>query len=274
MTTTPEPEPDAPHPPSPTATLWLATANEHKRRELQRLLAPLEHRDEGNGPGRLHLQLRLQSELASPPRVTEDCPTFAGNAAKKARALAAATGALALADDSGLCVDALDGRPGVHSARYAGPDATDHDRISQLLAELRSVPIEHRTARFVCSLALAAPDGRLLATFEEQCEGVLVEAPRGSGGFGYDPAFVARAHLDRRSLDRSSLDRSSLDRSSLDRSSLDSSSKGPGAGTLDPSQARTFAELSADEKDAVSHRGRALRRLRDWLQAHPDLIAR
>ena len=124
--------------------------------------------------------------LGPPLEVEETGTTFAENAAIKARAVLAATGKPALADDSGLVVDALDGRPGVHSARYA---PTDAERIAKLLQELAGVPAERRTAAFVCAMALALPDGRLIAV-EGRCEGVIAMAPSGVGGFGYDPIFV------------------------------------------------------------------------------------
>lgn len=118
------------------------------------------------------------------PDVVEDAETFEGNAAKKARAFALATGAWALSDDSGLCVDALGGRPGVHSARYAEGAA----RIPKLLRELEGVPRELRTARFVCVMCLAGPDGREVMA-RGVCEGWIGFAPRGEHGFGFDPVF-------------------------------------------------------------------------------------
>jgi XTP/dITP diphosphohydrolase len=159
--------------------LWIASGNDKKRRELQELVV-------GSG---LQLALRLMSELDAPPVVEEDQPTFAGNAQKKAVALAMAVGAHALGDDSGLCVDALAGRPGVHSARYAGPEATDRQRIDKLLVELEGVPDSRRTAHFVCSLCLATPDGQVAASVAATCQGVILREPRGDGGFGYDPVF-------------------------------------------------------------------------------------
>lgn len=197
--------------------LWIATGNPKKRVELDRLLSPL------------GFALRLQSEHPEPIEIVEDCPDFAGNAAKKAVTVARAVGGLAVGDDSGICVDALNGRPGVLSARYAGPDATDTDRIEKMLGELSDVPMAARTGRFVCSVCLAGPDGSVLAAFEETCEGVVQTAPRGDGGFGYDPIFVAREYSD---------------------------------------DGRCFAELTAEEKDRISHRGKALRLLHEWLEQH------
>lgn len=188
--------------------LWLATANAKKRKELERILAPRGFR------------LRTLDELPEPLDIVEDAPDFAGNAAKKAVTLARTVGELALGDDSGLCVDALGGRPGVFSARYAGPGASDADRIEKLLGELAGVPPARRTARFVCSIAVADRSGRVVLAVEETCEGVIREASRGNEGFGYDPVFSPDASPD-----------------------------------------RTFAELSPAEKDAFSHRGKALARL-------------
>ncbi|MCC6672485.1 MAG: RdgB/HAM1 family non-canonical purine NTP pyrophosphatase [Planctomycetes bacterium] len=203
-----------------TTELWIATGNAKKRAELERLLAPLGYR------------LRLQSELAGFTPPLEDQPDFAGNARVKARALALAAHGFALGDDSGLCVDALGGRPGVHSARYAGPHASDQDRIARLLGELSAVPRERRTARFVCAICVCDPEGRPVLECTDACEGVLLAEPRGGAGFGYDPLFVARDHLDR-------------------------------------PHPPTFAELDAAEKDRISHRGRALRALRANLQTRP-----
>ncbi len=200
-------------------TLWIATGNAKKRAELERLLRPL------------GMQLRSLADLPHPIAIVEDAETFAGNAAIKARALAAATGALALGDDSGLCVDALDGRPGVLSARYGGPGLSDADRVQKLLRELTSVAAPHRTARFVCSLALVDGTGRLVAALEDTCEGSIATAPCGAGGFGYDPVFVPAG-----------------------------SARGVGA-------TPTMAELDARAKDALSHRGHALRRLVEFLRS-------
>lgn len=191
--------------------LWVGTNNKKKRAELERILAPLQ------------LELRTPEQLPMPFDPVEDQPDFAGNARVKAATLARLAHGFALADDSGLCVDALGGRPGVLSARYGGPGLDDRGRLLRLLAELRDVPATQRTAHFTCSLCLCGPDGRVLAAIEERCEGTLLTAPAGSGGFGYDPIFVPREF----------------------------------AG--DP--AKTFAALDAATKDRLSHRGKALRAL-------------
>lgn len=124
------------------------------------------------------------------PKVDENAPTFAGNAAKKARALFACNpGRWILADDSGLCVDALWGEPGVESANYAGPAAPGHRNIAKLLRALEGVPMKSRTAHFICILFVVAPDGREFG-FKGRVNGKILEHASGVGGFGYDPVFV------------------------------------------------------------------------------------
>ncbi|MCC6334612.1 MAG: RdgB/HAM1 family non-canonical purine NTP pyrophosphatase [Myxococcales bacterium] len=191
-------------------TLVFATANLGKKEELEALL----------GPGWL---VRSAADFPKLPEVEEDQPTFEGNAAKKAHAFAKATGLMALADDSGLCVDALEGRPGVFSARYA--PGTDGDRIAKLLGELGDVPAGQRTARFVCALCLATPDGKETFT-RGTCEGRIIGTPRGTHGFGYDPIFELP-------------------------------------------HGKTMAELTRDEKSAVSHRGAAFRALARMVSLSP-----
>lgn len=123
------------------------------------------------------------------PDVEEDGKTFQENAIKKATILARACNTWAMADDSGLEVDALKGRPGIYSCRYAGPNATDEQNIKKVLSELQRVPKEKRKARFVCTIALAGPD-QLFFVAEGHCEGFITEEPRGKNGFGYDPIFL------------------------------------------------------------------------------------
>lgn len=156
--------------------LVAATRNPGKVRELGELL-----RD-------LPFDVRGLRDYDFSADVEETGATFAQNAAIKASAYAVMTGELTLADDSGLVVDALGGAPGVLSARYAGPEASDSDRIAKLLTELgRS---DDRRARFVCAIALAAADGTIVTTVEGRCEGSIAYSPRGVNGFGYDPIFV------------------------------------------------------------------------------------
>lgn len=204
--------------------LWIASNNAKKRRELERLFAPLQ------------VQLHTPAELDADFDPTEDQPDFAGNAAVKARALAEIVGEVTIADDSGLSVDALDGRPGVLSARYGGPGLDDRGRLEALLEEMRGVPAAERTAHFTCCICLCGPDGSERLVVEERCEGVLLTEPRGEQGFGYDPIFVANDCLGEQPV---------------------------------PS----FAQLSAERKDQISHRGKALRALIAQVQADRSLLA-
>jgi XTP/dITP diphosphohydrolase len=192
--------------PSPTARVVLATHNAKKLAELRRILA-------GAAPW---IEAVGLSDVASYPEPTESESTFEGNALLKARACAVVTGLPALADDSGLAVDALNGMPGVRSARWAGPGAGDRDNNELLLRQLADVPDERRGAQFVCAVALRLPRGDehvRLATMR----GRLLTRLRGQNGFGYDPMFVADG------------------------------------------QHRSNAELTPAEKDAISHRAKALR---------------
>jgi XTP/dITP diphosphohydrolase len=191
--------------------LIFATRNRHKLREMRELL-----------PG-VELEA-LPDEVELPP---EHGDSFAAIALLKARAAHAATGAAAIADDSGIEAAALGGRPGIHSARYGGPGATDEENLAKLLREVAAAG-EERRAAYVCALALVERDGRE-HVFEARCEGRLVEEPRGEGGFGYDPAFVPDA-----------------------------------TGADDP---RTMSELTQAEKNEISHRGGAARQLAAHLGA-------
>jgi XTP/dITP diphosphohydrolase len=160
--------------------LCVGTANRGKQRELVELLA--------DWPCRLTLPQDLGLDLD----VEETGRTFAENAAQKALAYAEAAGMPTLADDSGLEVDALGGAPGVYSARYAGPGASDEDRYRKLLAALAETPPERRTARFRCAVAIARPEGQVEIA-EGKCEGTITFGPRGEHGFGYDPVFYVPA---------------------------------------------------------------------------------
>ncbi len=157
--------------------LLVATSNPGKLRELKELLE------------QTPLELISLAQLQNPPAVVEDGATFADNAIKKATTLARFSGCVTMADDSGLCVDALDGAPGVHSARYAGETADDAANNAKLLRVLEPVPRLQRQAHFHCCIALAWPDGRT-HTFSGTVQGLIVDAPRGSQGFGYDPLFL------------------------------------------------------------------------------------
>ena len=156
--------------------LLIATRNRGKKREYARLLQGLE------------VELITLDDLSVTKTIKEDGASYTENALLKARGYAAATGLLTLADDSGLEVDALDGAPGVLTARYAGEGASDEQRYSLLLEQLKDVPHEHRSARFRCVIALAWPDGRVEIT-EGVYEGLITREPRGEHGFGYDPVF-------------------------------------------------------------------------------------
>ncbi len=188
--------------------LLAATTNQGKIREISEILSGL------------GISVVTPHELNLTLDVKEDGTTFAENAAIKARAWSRAAGMPAVADDSGLCVDALEGRPGVLSARFSGPDATDAKNIALLLKLLEDKP--NRSARFVCAAALAWETGEVILA-EGVYEGGIIREPRGSGGFGYDPVF------------------------------------------LDPELNRTLAEMSPEEKNARSHRRKALDGLKDLL---------
>lgn len=189
--------------------ILLSTRNRHKLRELSEMF-------EGT-----RYELVSLDALSDPPEVEEDRDTFRGNADKKARELAAFSGMVTVADDSGIEVDALGGRPGVWSARYAGVDGPGADAANnrKLQEELADVADPERTARYRCALAVVRPDGEARYS-DGTCEGRIGREARGSGGFGYDPYFL-----------------------------------------VDDGSGRTMAELSADEKHAISHRGAALERL-------------
>jgi XTP/dITP diphosphohydrolase len=189
--------------------LIVATRNEHKLRELEEILDSAE-------------LVPLPAGIEVPP---ETGVTFADNALIKARAAREATGEPTIADDSGIAAAALGGRPGVHSARFAGPDATGRQNLDLLIARLAHEG--DRSVAYICVLAYIDAEGRE-QLYEGRCEGTLIAEPRGTGGFGYDPAFVP----------------------------VDT---GPG-------DERTMAELEPDEKHAISHRGRAARALAEALR--------
>ena len=164
--------------------LLLASGNAGKLREF-RVLASA-------GASSPAIELDLLPNFSQLPAFSESAPTFAENAAGKALHYSRFTYLPVFADDSGLVVDALGGAPGVHSARYAGASASDADRITKLLAELRATGSGDRRARFVCVLALAHRGG-MVAVFSDAVEGEIADAPRGAGGFGYDPVFLIPA---------------------------------------------------------------------------------
>lgn len=190
--------------------LIAATHNNNKLREFREILEPLGY------------EIVTEAEAGLDIEVEETGTTFEENAYLKAKAIHDASGAAAIADDSGLCVDALGGEPGVYSARYGGLDS-DEGRLKLVLEKMDGVPTEKRTARFMSSIVFIDADGREV-TATGSVEGLLTEKPQGENGFGYDPIFFS------------------------------------------PELGKTFAEASADEKNAVSHRGRALRKLNEELR--------
>jgi XTP/dITP diphosphohydrolase len=202
--------------------LLLATHNEHKRREFARLLER-----PGATEGGLFEIEALTASVILPP---EDGQTFAENALGKARAAAAATGQISIADDSGIAAAALGGAPGVRSARYAGENASDEQNLAKLL---REAPVGS-ALEYVCAIAYVDPASGLERVFEGRCSGTLAAHPRGDGGFGYDPAFLP-------------------------------DERPPGLESPGGSSSPTMAELSDAQKDAISHRGRAARELQAWL---------
>ncbi len=157
--------------------LVLATKNTNKAVEIKELLDDLD------------VAVLTLKDFPGIEMPEEDRPDFAGNAAKKAEVVSAVTGLPAMADDSGLEVDALGGRPGVYSARYAGEGSSDRENYELLLKELAGFPPEKRTARFRCAIAVAVP-GKQTAIVEGTCPGRIAEKPLGEGGFGYDPVFI------------------------------------------------------------------------------------
>jgi len=189
----------------------FATANKHKLREMRELLPALELE-------------ALPEGVELPP---EDGDSFAAIALEKARAAHAAGGGAAIGDDSGIEAMGLGGRPGIHSARYGGPGASDEENLEKLLREV-SAAGDDRRAAYHCALALVEADGSE-RVFEARCEGILTDRPRGEGGFGYDPAFVPD--------------------------------------DTGPDDQRTMSELSQAEKNEISHRGRAARMLAAHLAA-------
>src|SRR5947209_3544242 len=158
--------------------LVLGTRNAKKRQEIEEIL--------GNGD----IELRDLLRYPDVPEVIEDASTFEGNARKKASEVARALQEWVLGEDSGLVVPALNGRPGVHSARYAGKQGDDEANNDKLLAELRPLPEDRRKAYYICTAALADPRGEVQAVVEGRCHGVIVLERRGGGGFGYDPLFL------------------------------------------------------------------------------------
>jgi XTP/dITP diphosphohydrolase len=202
--------------------LLVATTNPGKFAEVKNFLR------------QLPLQVLPLSDLATWPKIIEDGATFEENALKKARTLAEYSGYLTLADDSGLEVDALNGAPSIYSARYCGEEGNDKKNNEKLLHELRGIPEEKRTGRFVCALALCAPKSHGMKewTVRDSCEGRISFELKGENGFGYDPIFFY------------------------------------------PPFGKTFGEVDRETKATVSHRGKALERLVEMLPSLVDLDAK
>jgi len=190
--------------------LVIATHNKNKLKEFKEILKDL------------NIEIKSLDDFGPIPEVIEDGETFDDNAYKKALQTAKVLGLPAIADDSGLVVDALNGDPGVYSARYAGENASDEDNLQKLLQNLQGV--ENRKAHFQCVLSIAVPSGPAL-TYEGRCEGIIIDEKRGSSGFGYDPVFLFEEF------------------------------------------GKTFAELSMEEKNKVSHRGKALEDVKSEITA-------
>ena len=159
-------------------TLVLASQNAKKIQEMEALLLPL------------GLAVRSVAEFPEAGEVEEDGQSFAENAAKKATEIARTVGLWTIGEDSGLCVDALNGAPGIYSARFSGPDATDDRNNQKLMVELQNVPDAKRTGFYVCHVALSDPSGQVRIAVERTCRGRLIREPRGENGFGYDPYFL------------------------------------------------------------------------------------
>ena len=199
--------------------LLVATTNQGKFNEVQAFLS------------KLPLRIIALKSLANPPAVVEDGATFEENAIKKARTLARHSGLITLADDSGIEVDALGGAPGIYSARYSGEEGDDDGNNEKLLRELQNVPVEKRTARYVCVLAVCVPGATGIKEWlaRETCEGRIAYSLSGANGFGYDPLFFY------------------------------------------PPLGKTFGEIDRETKATVSHRGKALKKLAEMLPSLVDL---
>ena len=187
----------------------LATNNAHKVSEFKSCFA-----QKG-----IEAEIIPISETGFSGEIIENADTFEGNAYIKAKALCDYTGLISVADDSGLMVDALNGAPGVYSARYAGENCTDEDNIKKLLSELEGLSEDKRGARFVCSICVCRPDGEVLNVSANGGDGIIITECRGDGTFGYDPVFYY------------------------------------------PPMDKTYAEMSSEEKNSISHRGRAIEKL-------------
>ncbi|WAA11609.1 XTP/dITP diphosphatase [Fervidibacillus halotolerans] len=187
----------------------IATKNPGKAKEFKKIFDPY------------GIQVKTLLDFPNAPDIEETGKTFRENAILKAEGIAKLLQRPVIADDSGLTIDALDGRPGVYSARYAGENKNDNDNIEKVLHEMKDVPFEDRTAQFRCTIAVTIPEEQTF-TVEGVCNGIILTAKRGTNGFGYDPIFYY------------------------------------------PDKGKTFAELDPEEKNTISHRGRAIQKLKRW----------
>lgn len=188
----------------------IATGNKDKVREINEILKGTE------------FDAVSMKEIGIDPEIIEDADSFEGNALIKARTVHELTKEYVMADDSGLCIDALNGAPGIYSARFCGEDSTYEEKFKKIFEMLKDVPEEKRTAQFVCAIAVVRPDGSSF-TVRGECHGILHEKPMGDGGFGYDPIFYV------------------------------------------PEFGMTTAQMTKDQKNSISHRGKALRAMVDKL---------
>lgn len=188
----------------------IATGNKDKVREINEILKGTD------------FDAVSMKEIGIDPEIIEDADTFEGNALIKAKTVHELTGDYVMADDSGLCIDALNGAPGIYSSRFCGEDSTYEEKFKKIFEMLKDVPEEERTAKFVCAIAVVRPDGSSF-TVRGECYGVLHEKPMGEGGFGYDPIFYV------------------------------------------PEFGMTTAQMTKDQKNSISHRGKALRAMVDKL---------
>ena len=188
----------------------IATGNKDKVREINEILKGTE------------FDAVSMKEIGIDPEIIEDADSFEGNALIKARTVHELTKEYVMADDSGLCIDALNGAPGIYSARFCGEDSTYEEKFKKIFEMLKDVPEEKRTAHFVCAIAVVRPDGSSF-TVRGECHGILHEKPMGEGGFGYDPIFYV------------------------------------------PEFGMTTAQMTKDQKNSISHRGKALRAMVDKL---------
>ena len=188
----------------------IATGNKDKVREINEILKGTE------------FDAVSMKEIGIDPEIIEDADSFEGNALIKARTVHELTKEYVMADDSGLCIDALNGAPGIYSARFCGEDSNYEEKFKKIFEMLKDVPEEKRTAQFVCAIAVVRPDGSSF-TVRGECHGILHEKPMGEGGFGYDPIFYV------------------------------------------PEFGMTTAQMTKDQKNSISHRGKALRAMVDKL---------